>query len=182
MSVSSTWSVPANNSLPDFFTRDHYLDDHDSTCDGPLPDLDSIWSCPTVSFDDTSSLPVPSVPEGEQAQQPSHDIPSTPTTPLDFGCNHRRMTLDSQSDMSPLHLDDTVPLSPLHKTDDPTIDAEEPDSPSSTPGESDSHGLSQMEVQHWASHPVPNRASPFLHHIVPNVNNALRHGIQTQPT
>ena len=113
MSVNSTWSFPSDNSLPDFFTRDHYLDDHDPVRDGPMPDLDSIWSSPTVSFDDTPSLPVPSVPEGEQAQPPSHDSPTTPSTPLALGRNHRRTTLDSQS---PLQLDDHTPLSPLHET------------------------------------------------------------------
>ena len=140
MSVSSTWSFPQDNSLPDFFTRDHYLDDHDPTRDGPLPDLDSVWSLPKVSFDDTSSLPVPKVPEGEHAEHPSHDQSATPGTPLDLGRNHRRTTLESHPNVTPIQLDDIDPLSPLAETDetdsfDSTSD-DMPLTPCSKPGES----------------------------------------------
>ena len=70
--VHSNWTPPSDGAdFPDFVTRDHYLEDHDSSIDGPLPPLDPSWLPPSDSNIDTMLPPSdPQAVEGEQQPQP----------------------------------------------------------------------------------------------------------------
>ena len=80
--VHSSWEAPLGPiDLPDFFTRDTYLEDHCSDIDGDLPPLDSSWAPPSRSV----AANPPIADEGERTPridpQPAPASPNPPSTP-----------------------------------------------------------------------------------------------------
>ena len=157
LSVSSQWDPPSDDSLPEFFTRDHYIPDHDPDLDGPLPDLPSDWLSPSDIIGDHDSPSVPRSTEGEHipqsfdnpsSSQPSEsDDTSSPDTPLDLGRNHRRVTFEGSRSTSPppsFQLDDdtpdlesTTPASPPSRKTGESPLAQQDATPSAKTGEDD---------------------------------------------